>query len=94
MSVDPQYVEVGDLNGDGRPEHAGFYRDQAFSFSWILTEVREGCFRHVMNASSGVVTQALTGSTRGWRDVELEARLNGMAGPGTVCQVTFVLLFR
>jgi hypothetical protein len=92
-SVEPQYVELGDLNRDGRPERAGFYKDDSFSFSWVLTEVREGCFRPVMNATSGVVTKALPHSTRGWRDLELQARLNGLAGPAVTCDATFVARF-
>jgi hypothetical protein len=92
-SVEPQYVELGDLNGDGRVEPAGYYRDDAFSFSWILTEVREGCFRPVMDTASGVLTKALKRSTRGWRDLELDARLNGLAGPAVACQATFVAQF-
>lgn len=89
-----EMVEVGDLNGDGRPEYAGAFVSKVYSESWILTSADRGCFVDLTDGGlGGTVSKPLSSVTNGWHDLEIGTVLNGMGGLLMSCFVTFTATF-
>jgi hypothetical protein len=87
-------VNVGDLNGDGRPEYAGAYVSKAYLESWVLAASDQGCFSDLTDGGiGGKVSKPLSSLTKGWRDLEVLVDLNSMGGFMMRCGVTFAATF-